>query len=154
MGECVSRVIAGIWNVMRTLPLGSEKWDLKMERRNDPSLFLSLSPPPSFFFLLAKREQINEEVEVTNDLQSSILRQQSGEFRQPFVRQSRNLITSPACLRNTESVTACQPQPLISEKEEIIVGTCMIWNTTSSYFSQRLTCYMALATAGVLTVKE
>lgn len=86
----------------------------------------SLSPPPSFFFLLAKREQINKEVEVTNDLQSSILRQQSGEFRQPFVRQSRNLITSPACLRNTESVTACQPQPLISEKEEIIVGTCMI----------------------------
>lgn len=60
------------------------------------SLFLS----PSFFFLLAKREQINEEAKVTNELQLSILRQQSGEFRQPFVRQSRNLITPPACLRN------------------------------------------------------
>lgn len=34
------------------------------------SLFLS----PSFFFLLAKREQINEEAEVTNELQPSILR--------------------------------------------------------------------------------
>lgn len=85
------------------------KWEMRFkdgEKKWPQSLSLSLSPPPHFFFLLAKREQINEEAEVTNDLQSSILRQQSGEFRQPFVRQSRNLITSPACLRNTESVTA------------------------------------------------